>query len=388
MARREQSFGEYFAKKSKGIALLNLDRYPVDESLPQIFKGVRAYFDGYFSNPPQADLSAMLCARGGHVEARFSRQAVTHVIALTMTTSKLGKESALKNPGRQKLILTPQWIVDSVRANARVPPAKYVLQSADDDAQHTSAGPGTVVTDVASRGREAAAQRATAEATAATAAASSAVDSTAFVAASKSAPPPNASDAALASFFDAHISRFMGASRLSFLGSGVSAAMAEAVRARRRVAAAAAATAAVAVAPARGVSEVEQPVVAEGWWEGGDSDSELVDVDDGGLVDHLQRAPGSEVDPVALVDAQQARQDSADDDVHSMATPPIDGDELDGARGGGDGAAKTEGGAQPRRTVIRATDTSALRYSLPQTQRGVILHAGEHWPRPMVLISS
>lgn len=111
-----EGFGDYM--RVKRIKLQHQFRN-MGESVSSILHGVSVYINGY-TNPPDAELKALVRAHGGNYEYKYSASKVTHIIANNMADTKIKK---LPNA----LVVTPKWIVDSVEAGAQLPTEPYKL---------------------------------------------------------------------------------------------------------------------------------------------------------------------------------------------------------------------------------------------------------------------
>ena len=89
------------------------------ETVSSILQGVSVYINGY-TDPPDADLKALVRAHGGNYEYMYSASKVTHIIANNMADTKIKKFP-------NALVVTPKWIVDSVEAGAQLPTEPYKL---------------------------------------------------------------------------------------------------------------------------------------------------------------------------------------------------------------------------------------------------------------------
>ena len=89
------------------------------ESVSSILQGVSVYINGY-TDPPDADLKALVRAHGGNYEYMYSASKVTHIIANNMADAKIKK---LPNA----VVVTPKWIMDSVEAGVQLPTESYKL---------------------------------------------------------------------------------------------------------------------------------------------------------------------------------------------------------------------------------------------------------------------
>lgn len=85
-----------------------------------IFEGVCIYVNGW-TNPCADELKQMMFEHGGRYEYNFySRSMVTHTIASNLPNSKI------QNLG-SSIVCTPDWIVDSIKANSCLPIDNYLL---------------------------------------------------------------------------------------------------------------------------------------------------------------------------------------------------------------------------------------------------------------------
>ena len=93
-----------------------------------IFKGVTVYVNGW-TDPTADDLKLLIHAHGGrYVYNFYSAASVTHIIASNLPNSKI------KNIG-DKIVCSPDWIVDSVAAGCCLPYQKYQAFSRHSSAQ-------------------------------------------------------------------------------------------------------------------------------------------------------------------------------------------------------------------------------------------------------------
>lgn len=85
-----------------------------------IFDGVTIYVNGW-TQPSAPELKEMIYEHGGRYEYKlYSRSHVTHTIASNLPNSKI------LNLG-QSIVCRPDWIVDSIAANEKLPIEKYLL---------------------------------------------------------------------------------------------------------------------------------------------------------------------------------------------------------------------------------------------------------------------
>lgn len=90
-----------------------------------ILDGVCVYFTG-IKRGAQYELGRQVWRHGGQVLPMPARRKVTHVIAENLAASKIEKELRAKERDRL-LIVTPQWIKDSIRQNKKLPTFDYLL---------------------------------------------------------------------------------------------------------------------------------------------------------------------------------------------------------------------------------------------------------------------
>ena len=111
-----EGFGDYMRVKRMK---LQHQFQNMGESVSSILQGVSVYINGY-TDPPDAELKALLRAHGGNYEYMYSASKVTHIIANNMADTKIKKMP-------NALVVTPKWIVDSVAAGAQLPTEPYKL---------------------------------------------------------------------------------------------------------------------------------------------------------------------------------------------------------------------------------------------------------------------
>ncbi|PAA60819.1 hypothetical protein BOX15_Mlig014549g2 [Macrostomum lignano] len=91
------------------------------EHIRPIFAGVCIHVDGY-TEPPAHELKRLMQKYGGRYAHYYSRAEVSHTVASQLATSKL---KALQ-PDR--IVVTPRWITDSLKAGKRLNEAPYRLR--------------------------------------------------------------------------------------------------------------------------------------------------------------------------------------------------------------------------------------------------------------------
>ncbi|KAI8084900.1 uncharacterized protein BX664DRAFT_283783 [Halteromyces radiatus] len=82
-----------------------------------ILKGLSIYVNGY-TDPPQSELRRIIVQYGGDYQHYLKKSKVTHIIATTLTNSKMHEFRAYK-------VVTPSWIMDSIKAGQLLPWTKY-----------------------------------------------------------------------------------------------------------------------------------------------------------------------------------------------------------------------------------------------------------------------
>ncbi|KAI9306011.1 hypothetical protein BJ944DRAFT_248566 [Cunninghamella echinulata] len=88
-----------------------------DSKLPSLLKGFSIHINGY-TDPPQSELRKLIVALGGDYQHYLRKSKVTHIIATTLTNSKMEEFRAYK-------VVTPDWILDSKRAGRLLPWNQY-----------------------------------------------------------------------------------------------------------------------------------------------------------------------------------------------------------------------------------------------------------------------
>ncbi|XP_031567842.1 DNA repair protein REV1-like [Actinia tenebrosa] len=86
-----------------------------------IFQGLAIFINGY-TIPPADDLRKLFVLHGGRFQQYFSRSSVTHIIATNLPNSKITEI-------RDKKIVRPQWILDSIEQGRCLPIDQYLLYS-------------------------------------------------------------------------------------------------------------------------------------------------------------------------------------------------------------------------------------------------------------------
>ena len=123
----EHSIGGYMAQKS-AKQKIQLQEAVGNELQSNIFRDVTIWVDGY-TTPTQDELKQLVAENGGFHLYHYSASRVTHIIAEQMTDSKL------QGMFRDKCIVRPAWIVDSIREGTKLSIASYRLSHYDDPMQ-------------------------------------------------------------------------------------------------------------------------------------------------------------------------------------------------------------------------------------------------------------
>ncbi|GFY73330.1 DNA repair protein REV1, partial [Trichonephila inaurata madagascariensis] len=111
MAAKKMKLEEQFAGR-KAMELM-------EETETEIFKGISIFVNGY-TKPPADELKRLMFIHGGTYHHYYSRSHTTHVIASNLPKSKM---KDLKT----KIIVTADWITDSIKAGELLPYQKYLL---------------------------------------------------------------------------------------------------------------------------------------------------------------------------------------------------------------------------------------------------------------------
>lgn len=119
------SFHTYFAHKQLKVAGQWQSHAGAVERKSGIFDGVVVYFNGRM-DPPEVVLKAILAAHGGEHAMYLARKRVTHIVAANLPDEKIKQELRKKH---WATFVRPAWIVDSVKAGARLPVDDYLLEA-------------------------------------------------------------------------------------------------------------------------------------------------------------------------------------------------------------------------------------------------------------------
>jgi len=122
------SRGDYYVDKSRKLA--QQQRAEVSAT-SGIFTGVAAWVDGV---PGALELREMLLRHGGRWE-HFPVSGVTHIIAINLPSGKVRDELSVSR--RSYVVVTPAWLIDSVKAGRQLPPADYALEQLHAPGQQT-----------------------------------------------------------------------------------------------------------------------------------------------------------------------------------------------------------------------------------------------------------
>lgn len=120
----QRDFGNYFSGKLIKQKQQELDR---TDKLTEIFAGTRCYVNGFSSGEFSAHLiNKLISSHGGRFDYVL-RTSTTHWVCESIPDGKVNKELTTK---RRKLLyfVTPNWVVDSVDANKRLPERNYIIK--------------------------------------------------------------------------------------------------------------------------------------------------------------------------------------------------------------------------------------------------------------------
>ncbi|KAI3632752.1 hypothetical protein MIR68_008827 [Amoeboaphelidium protococcarum] len=105
-------------------------RKQVTPASTKIFSGVYVYFTGYLGpNVRDYDLKHALSENGGTVRSFYSKEAVTHIVCTQLAQNKMHKLHGDFAQGKQLYIVSPQWILDSLKNGVRQSEGKYAISS-------------------------------------------------------------------------------------------------------------------------------------------------------------------------------------------------------------------------------------------------------------------
>eukprot|EP00743_Colponemidia_sp_Colp-15_P008276 GILK01008983.1.p1 GENE.GILK01008983.1~~GILK01008983.1.p1 ORF type:complete len:198 (+),score=20.74 GILK01008983.1:37-630(+) len=98
-----------------------------ESKTPPIFDGLSIYFNGRTGKYSSYHLSKMVQLHGGRVNPCLSKRGVSHVVCTNLSASK--SEKVLKHVGTrwEQFIITPDWIVDSIKSKRRLPEHDYLV---------------------------------------------------------------------------------------------------------------------------------------------------------------------------------------------------------------------------------------------------------------------
>ncbi|KAI3649712.1 hypothetical protein MP228_005344 [Amoeboaphelidium protococcarum] len=95
-------------------------RKQVTPASTKIFSGVYVYFTGYLGpDVRDYDLKHALSENGGTVRSFYSKEAVTHIVCTQLAQNKMHKLHGDFAQGKQLYIVSPQWILDSLKNGVR-----------------------------------------------------------------------------------------------------------------------------------------------------------------------------------------------------------------------------------------------------------------------------
>ncbi|CDZ97273.1 Translesion DNA polymerase-REV1 deoxycytidyl transferase [Phaffia rhodozyma] len=111
--------GDYMKNKRMKLQLQNREIAQTrQDGVPQIFKGLAIYINGYVQ-PSLQELRDMFLSHGGEYHAYLDKKSlVTHIVATNLTPAKI-KEF------QHRKVVTPSWIVESTQAGKLLPWSNY-----------------------------------------------------------------------------------------------------------------------------------------------------------------------------------------------------------------------------------------------------------------------
>ncbi|RUS21765.1 hypothetical protein BC937DRAFT_91499 [Endogone sp. FLAS-F59071] len=129
-------FREYM--ENKQLKLKNQERDLTQQAAeePKIFQGLSIHVNGY-TNPPHAELKKAIVQRGGDFQHYLHKTKVTHIVATNLTNAKM-KEF------RNYKIVTPEWVTESIKANALLPWTRFRLYNSELSQKQLLFGSGTL----------------------------------------------------------------------------------------------------------------------------------------------------------------------------------------------------------------------------------------------------
>ncbi|KPV75211.1 uncharacterized protein RHOBADRAFT_26520, partial [Rhodotorula graminis WP1] len=103
-------FGAYMRNKRAKLQVQNKDLVEQAKGLPQIFRGLHIYINGYTDGITLPELQNLLIVHGGvYVPYLDQKSLVTHILAANLTPSK-------RHEFRDYKVTTPNWLTDSAKA--------------------------------------------------------------------------------------------------------------------------------------------------------------------------------------------------------------------------------------------------------------------------------
>ncbi|GAA5853622.1 hypothetical protein JCM9279_005079 [Rhodotorula babjevae] len=103
-------FGAYMRNKRAKLQVQNKDLVEQAKGLPQIFRGLHIYINGYTDGITLPELQNLLIVHGGiYVPYLDQKSLVTHILAANLTPSK-------RHEFRDYKVTTPDWLTDSAKA--------------------------------------------------------------------------------------------------------------------------------------------------------------------------------------------------------------------------------------------------------------------------------
>lgn len=116
----EGDFGAYMATKRAKL-VIQKRREDLESSL---FQNLVVFIDGHTAEEPPDRLQELVCSHGGLVENTFTTS-VTHIVCDNLAGSKMRK--LLGGGGRKRKVVSPRWILDSIRRGKLVEANDYSL---------------------------------------------------------------------------------------------------------------------------------------------------------------------------------------------------------------------------------------------------------------------
>jgi len=96
--------------------------------------GVHLHVSGW-TQPSRETLRELIIKAGGEYHTYYSTKSVTHFVATSLSHARMKS----LNEGPKIFIVNPDWVVDSIQQQRRLPEAKYRINLGTDSRQHTLA---------------------------------------------------------------------------------------------------------------------------------------------------------------------------------------------------------------------------------------------------------